>query len=126
MKRRGNTIWLMAILAAGMLMLSACKDADSGVYDDVRSPVSAAEPYSKRESFTGEWTVGKQVVDTARLEVSEVLRVRLPEAYLVSLCFDSFTEEYGTDKASLSTATEPMGLAANIEIRNQYHRLRHI
>ena len=104
----------MAIMAAGMLMLSACKDADSGVYDDVRSPISEAESYSKSESFTGVWTVDKQVVDTARLEVTEVLRVRLPEAYLTSLCFNS-----GTDKASAPDAIEPMGIAAKIEIRNQ-------
>ena len=111
----------MAILAAGMLMLSACKDADSGVYDDVRSPISEAESYSKSESFTGEWTVDKQVVDTARLEVTEVLRVRLPEAYLVSLCFSGLTEEYGTDKATLSTGTaiEPMGLPTMITVKDQ-------
>ena len=113
MKRRRYTGWLMAMLAAGVLMLSACSEGSEGL--------SAAESgnYAQSDSragsvFTGEWTVDKQVVDTARLEVAEALRVRLPEAYLVSLCFGSVT-----DNASEAAAIEPLGIAATIEIRDQ-------
>ena len=116
MKKTGNTGWLMAILATGMLMLSACKE-DYEEKSDVRSNIQATEAIGV--SFNGEWTVDKQVVDTARLKMTDVLTVRLPEAYLVSLCFDSFTEEYGTDKASLSTAIEPMGQPIKIVVRDQ-------
>ena len=113
MKRRRYTGWLMAMLAAGVLMLSACSEGSEGL--------SAAESgnYAQSDSragsvFTGEWTVDKQVVDTARLEVAEALRVRLPEAYLVSLCFGSVT-----DNVSEAAAIEPLGIAATIEIRDQ-------
>ena len=37
--------------------------------------------------YDGEWTVNKQVVDTARLEIGETLKLRLPEDYLTRLCF---------------------------------------
>lgn len=37
--------------------------------------------------YDGEWTVNKQVVDTARLEIGSSLKLRLPEDYLTRLCF---------------------------------------
>ena len=120
MKRRRYTGRLLAILAAGVLMLSACSEGSEGL--------SAAESgnYAQSDSragsvFTGEWTVDKQVVDTARLEVAEALRVRLPEAYLVSLCFGSVTDNASEAAAiaSEAAAIEPLGIAATIEIRDQ-------
>ena len=42
------------------------------------------------------------------------LRVRLPEAYLVGLCFNS-----GTDEATAHTTIEPTGLPTKIVIRDQ-------
>lgn len=118
MKRTVNTSWLMAILATGMLMLSACTVEDEEK-SDVRSNIQATEAIGV--SYNGEWTVDKQVVDTARLKMTDVLTVRLPEAYLVSLCFSGLTEEYGTDKATLSTGTaiEPMGQPIKIVVRDQ-------
>ena len=108
----------MAILATGMLMLSACTVEDEEK-SDVRSNIQATEAIGV--SYNGEWTVDKQVVDTARLKMTDVLTVRLPEAYLVSLCFSGLTEEYGTDKATLSTGTaiEPMGQPIKIVVRDQ-------
>jgi len=47
--------------------------------------------YGGQGIYEGEWTVNKQVVDTARLKVTNVFKVRLPEAYLGFLCFE---EEY--------------------------------
>jgi len=118
MKRTVNTSWLMAILATGMLMLSACSEGDEEK-SDVRSNIQATEAIGV--SYNGEWTVDKQVVDTARLKMTDVLTVRLPEAYLVSLCFSGLTEEYGTDKATLSTGTaiEPMGQPIKIVVKDQ-------
>ena len=118
MKRTVNTSWLMAILATGMLMLSACTVEDEEK-SDVRSNIQATEAIGV--SYNGEWTVDKQVVDTARLKMTDVLTVRLPEAYLVSLCFSGLTEEYGTDKATLSTGTaiEPMGQPIKIVVKDQ-------
>lgn len=111
MKRRGKTRWFIAIVTVGVLMLSACSAGDEEI-SDVRSNLQASA--STGVSFNGEWTVDKQVVDTARLEVTEALTVRLPEAYLVGLCFNS-----GTDKISPHTAIEPTGLPTKIEYRNQ-------
>ena len=116
MRRRGKTRWFIAIVTVGVLMLSACSAGD-GDMADVRSNIQASA--STGVSFNGEWTVGKQVVDTARLVMTEALTVRLPETYLVGLCFNSAAKEYGTDKASVPTAIEPMGVPTRIEIRNQ-------
>ena len=70
--------------AAGLLLTAACTN-DS---DMVGMEISLSDDYSRtRCVYDGEWTVNKQVVDTARLEVFYELKLRLPEDYLTRLCF---------------------------------------
>lgn len=77
MKTIGLFFCLMALLAA-----CSVDDAEnSAVY------MKYDENFVQHAVYDGEWTVNKQVVDTARLEVNGVLKVRLPEDYLSRLCF---------------------------------------
>ena len=80
---RTSKFGLMALLVA--CMLTAC----SNDYDDSMHPIPIYDGKDTiiGEVFEGEWTVDKAVVDTACLEVTHVLKVRLPEAYLTELCF---------------------------------------
>lgn len=75
--------WIASVLA-GWSLLAACSagDADSDIYQ-----FDASEK-SQYAVYDGEWTVNKQVVDTARLEVTSVLKLRLPELYLGISCFE--------------------------------------
>lgn len=82
MKRLGLLFSLLGLLAA-----CSVEDAEDNFYylDDNNAVHQAL--------YDGEWTVNKQVVDTARLEVNEVLKVRLPENYLANLCFSVVSEK---------------------------------
>ena len=42
---------------------------------------------NERMIYDGEWTVNKQVVDTARIELDDKMTLRLPEDFLIRLCF---------------------------------------
>ena len=78
--------YLLMLWAAGLLLTVACTN-DS---DMVGEQISLPDDYSNTRSagvYDGEWTVNKQVVDTARLEVFYELKLRLPEDYLTRLCF---------------------------------------
>lgn len=82
MKRECYRHGLMAAMLT-ICMLTACSADDNEAY------MSFAETNNAMPTaiYEGEWTVNKQVVDTARMEVSNVLTLRLPEAYLATLCF---------------------------------------
>lgn len=73
--------------AAMLLMMVACStdfgDSMLPQDDDKAAPKASSE----QATYEGEWTCDKQVIDTARLEVTNVLRLRLPEEYLRNLCF---------------------------------------
>ena len=73
--------------AAMLLMMVACSTdfGDSMLPQDDDKAVPKAQ--SEQVTYEGEWTCDKQVIDTARLEVTNVLRLRLPEEYLRNLCF---------------------------------------
>ena len=78
-----------ALMVLGMLsgcFLTACSVEDADSYDAHNGYISADYPYGT--VYDGEWTINKQVVDTARLEVTTVLNVRLPEFYLGLSCFE--------------------------------------
>ena len=83
---------LTALLAWGFL--TACSDFEN---DETAEVMYAASP--QYAVYDGEWTMNKQVVDTARLEVTKVLKVRLPEKYLGTLCFGG---EYADDNHALN------------------------
>lgn len=82
MKRIGRKWWLQALAVAIISLTVACSVDDADVYDAVPSHNSVV---ATTGIYEGEWTVNKQVVDTARLVVTDnVIQVRLPEKYLVS------------------------------------------
>lgn len=96
----------IGLLFGLMALLTACSvgDAESVVKQNI-----VAESV-QHALYDGEWTVNKQVVDTARLEVTEALKLRLPEDYLVTLCFP--------DKSGAS-APKSKGQPVVIQYRNQ-------
>ena len=122
MKKRGRTRWLVAIVTVGVLMLSACSTGDEDFIIDVSGKPQATE--ARGVAFFGEWTVDKQVVDTARLEVTDVFKVRLPEIYLLSLYFKGANTAAYSDKSdeaedTINTPTiSTTGVPANIEIQD--------
>lgn len=73
---------IASLLMACMLTACTVNDAegvkDLGSYLDVQY----------YDVYEGEWTINKELVDTARLEVTDVLKIRLPEAYLGASCFE--------------------------------------
>ena len=115
MRKTGKRMSLMALMAWAMLsgcLLAACSvdDAESSV--GMNNNFFDAEQYAV---FDGEWTMNKQVVDTARLEVTNVLKVRLPEKYL---CLFSF-EDYYTSSADPRWSIEYKGLPTVIPFKDQ-------
>ena len=98
MKRIGLLFGLLALL-------TACSVDDAESYD-----ASMAYTNAEHAVYDGEWTVNKQVVDTARLEVTDAFRLRLPEAYLTTLCFP--------DKNG-AAAPKPKGQPVVIQYRSQ-------
>jgi len=85
MKKTETALGLLAIVLAWVLAACSTGDGDSS-YNTV--DMQADKSGMQQAAFYGEWTVNKQVVDTARLEVrGTTLSVRLPEYYLTGLCF---------------------------------------
>jgi hypothetical protein len=82
-------------------MLTACSGDDNEAY------MSFADTNNAMPTaiYEGEWTVNKQVVDTARMKVSNVLTLRLPEAYLATLCFPN-----------TATGVKPKGIPVELQI----------
>ena len=74
----------IVLLSCLIALLTACTVDDAESYDAQPSMFKDVQ-YAV---FDGEWTVNKQVVDTARLEESDILRLRLPEEYLALYCFE--------------------------------------
>ena len=86
-----TTTLLALTLAAAGCWLAGCSDEDGYDYTAVMAQNDAA--ILPPGVFDGEWTVNRQVVDTARLTVGSSLLVRLPEAYLTELCFSGEAPE---------------------------------
>lgn len=97
MKRIGNAGWIMAVIAAGMLLLTACSEKNDDDRKDLQTEIDqSSNGYT--EVYEGKWTVDKHVIDTARLEVVTVNKqtlysLRFPENYLLSLCFPDIYEK---------------------------------
>lgn len=78
-----------ALMVLGMLsgcLLAACSVEDAESYAGEDKFFYDGDQHAV---YDGEWTVNRQVVDTARLEVTKVLKVRLPEEYLGASCFEN-------------------------------------
>lgn len=105
---RGKIDRLWVVLLTGVLLLSACSAGDDVAFD--KSIVQ--EGSIEQSVFDGEWTVNKQVVDTARLEVSGIFRLRLPEKYLTGLCFQG-------NENDVAPIIEPKGVPVDIQFFSQ-------
>lgn len=75
---------LFVLWATALLLTAACTN-DSVMLSEQLSRFDANSDAAG--IYDGEWTVNKQVVDTARLEIGNSLKLRLPEDYLTRLCF---------------------------------------
>ena len=122
--RKGS---LLIVLGAIMIFWVGCTTDDTG-YIATEAPVSENGINTTYSVFDGEWTVNKQEVDTARLEVlGSRLRVRLPERYLMRLCLsylDSTKFDYmsdvndglsGNDVPEELPKSEPVDLISTIQ-----------
>jgi len=97
----------IGLLFSLLTLLTACsvEDADSNA-----EYMYGNDSVVPQALYDGEWTVNKQVVDTARLEVNGVLKVRLPEDYLTRLCFGGISEDGSPLTSGTSGKTEPMAV----------------
>ena len=82
--------------------LTCCSVEDEGLaFNDKSVSDSMTE-----SAYDGEWTVDRQVVDTARLVVGTAMRIRLPEHYLIGLCFDNPAEAMPAGTATIIQTLE--------------------
>lgn len=108
--------------AAGLLLTAAC--ANDG--DMMVSDMSPSYNYSNVTGvYDGEWTVNKQVVDTARLEIGETLKLRLPEDYLIRLCFPdkSGAESPQPQGKSIVVYLSTQGYSEQMELYNFFYAI---
>lgn len=68
-------------------LVTGCSVGDDAYYTELRgmNEGNDYEAFMAEGTYEGEWTVNKQVVDTARLVVNkDMMLVRLPESYLLT------------------------------------------
>lgn len=114
--------YLLMLWAAGLLLTAAC--ANDG--DMMVSDMSPSYNYSNVTGvYDGEWTVNKQVVDTARLEIGETLKLRLPEDYLIRLCFPdkSGAESPQPQGKSIVVYLSTQGYSEQMELYNFFYAI---
>ena len=84
MKRSIKNLWLPTLLTAILLLPTACSTEDSYM-EDKNQDFFYNTSAEGSVTYEGEWTVDKQVVDTALLAVvNNDIVLRLPEQYLLS------------------------------------------
>ena len=91
MNKKIMKMLLPSLLVCMISMMAGCSVNDEE-YVDLRPRIADSEVFY---IYEGEWSVNKQVVDTARMEVNAngEIQVRLPESYLLGLCFPEATNE---------------------------------
>ena len=91
--KRAVKYGMAALLAAVLMTTAGCSNGgEDNAYADLRPRISDGNVYG---IYEGEWSVNKQVVDTARMELNAngEIQLRLPESYLLGLCFPEATNE---------------------------------
>ena len=108
MNKKIMKMLLPSLLVCVISMMAGCSVNDEE-YVDLRPRISDDIVYNS--IYEGEWSVNRQVVDTARMVVRDngKIEVRLPERYLIGLCF--------TDNTDM--AIETSNLASLIEVHEQ-------
>ena len=71
-------------MATVLITTAGCSKGDENAYADA-NPQHTNNLNVGKSIYEGEWSVNKQVVDTARMVVSGSVSVRLPESYLLGL-----------------------------------------
>ena len=109
--------YLFILWATALLLTAACANdsdmvSESLPHFDVNSDAAGI--------YDGEWTVNKQVVDTARLEIGSSLKLRLPEDYLTRLCFPdkSGAESPQPQGKSIEVYLSTQGYSEQMELYN--------
>jgi len=113
----GRSKWTIALLTLIAVILTGCAAGDANEEVNMKDANinTANEGYG---IYDGEWTVNKQVVDTARLVVTDKLSIRLPENYLTSLCFQSNQKDINS-VTFINGAVKPQGHPADIRFSVQ-------
>lgn len=118
MKRNVRNWWRAALLTVAMTALTMSCSVDDA---DSRPVMQSDANYSGSAIYDGEWTVNKQMVDTARLvvgadggfDVVQAMRVRLPERYLLSTYIvPLYAQAYGykVDDVRFELANQPVNI----------------
>ena len=91
MNKKIMKMLLPSLLVCMISMMAGCSVNDEE-YVDLRPRIADSEVFY---IYDGEWSVNKQVVDTARMELNAngEIQLRLPESYLLGLCFPEPTNE---------------------------------
>lgn len=116
--------YLFILWATALLLTAACAN-DSDMMADIKN----LEERSGAEGiYDGEWTVNKQVVDTARMEVFDKLKLRLPEEYLTRLCFP---DKSGADSPQskgipMEVKLLTQGYSEQMELYNFFYEMFHL
>lgn len=99
---------LPSLLVCVVSMLAGCS-INEEEYVDLRPRVD--DSVIIHGIYEGEWSVNRQVVDTARMVVraNGEIEVRLPESYLLGLCIPEDTDE----------VIEPTNMTTSIEVYQQ-------
>ena len=117
--------WIIALLTFFLPFLTGCAAGDGNDEGFTMANEAAEIGNWGQGIYDGEWTVNKQVVDTARLVVTSKLSVRLPEEYLTSLCFqddaskNSIKESPKNSNMDGDAVAKPQGLPTDIRFSVQ-------
>lgn len=112
MKKKVMKWYLPTMLVCVMSITVGCSVGDEDAFPDIME-ADKGEMISN-SIYEGEWSVNKQVVDTARMVVSGSVSVRLPESYLLGLLQTDGLNS-GLDKA----APEPTNKPTKIRLTEQ-------
>ena len=105
MKRLRSTSRLLAV-AIGILTMTSCSTDADDVYMDLR------ENFASFSVYEGVWTVDREIVDSARLDVTDHhLILLLPVDYLTRLCFPEDGEESQNNFSGYGNVTPHQELA---------------
>lgn len=95
MKRYG----VAALVAAALTAVAGCQPGVGD--DDTAGTYQQSDPAYNVGVYEGEWSVNRQVVDTARMTVTgaTTIHLRLPHDYLAGLCYPGATAEAANEPA---------------------------
>ena len=102
MKHKVRKCLMTPLLVAMAAMMMNCNSSD------FNNEIYSAMGDVTFGIFEGEWTVNKQIVDTARLvmRANREIQVRLPESYLIGLYYTEYTDKNNIEPGNKTTTIE--------------------